>query len=184
MKEIVSEKYAQPMGKELIIMRGVSGSGKSWKARELLRGYSSGDNPLNHPVGNGVICSADDFFTERGKGEYAFDPSLLPVAHKQCQDKAVQALKKGLSPVIIDNTNTKLWELKQLKPIILLAQSLGYKVRIEEPDTEWWKRKDVEEMWRRNSHGVPREAIERMVNRFHPNVTVDDILNDNEEGKQ
>jgi NEDD4-binding protein 2 len=151
------------MDKELIIMRGTSGSGKSFKAKQL-----AGET--------GVICSADDFFIEKGKGEYAFDPSFLGQAHQQCQNRSLEALKQGNSPVIIDNTNTRLWEMKKLKPIIQYAQSLGYSVKIEEPDSEWWKSKDIDEMTRRNSHGVPREAVERMVNRWVPDITIDDIL--------
>ncbi len=151
------------MNKELIIMRGGSGSGKSFKAKQLARE-------------TGVICSADDFFTELGKGEYAFNPSLLGKAHQQCQERTIQALKQGASPVIIDNTNTQLWEMKKLKPIIQLAQSLGYGIKIEEPETEWWKSKNIDEMVNKNSHGVPREAIEKMVNRFAPDITVDNIL--------
>lgn len=151
------------MEKELILMRGVSGSGKSFKAKQL-----AGEK--------GFICSADDFFIEKGEGEYAFDPSLLGQAHKQCQDRAMTALKQGNSPIIIDNTNTRLWEMKKLKPIIQLAQSLGYNVRIEEPETEWWKSRNIDEMVNKNSHGVPREAIEKMVNRFDEGITVDDII--------
>ena len=157
-----SDKVAQ-MAKELILMRGGSGSGKSFKAKQL-----AGEN--------GVICSADDFFIEKGGGEYAFDPNLLGEAHQQCQNRALDAIKAGLSPVIIDNTNTKLWEMKKLKPIVQLAQSLGYSVRIEEPETEWWKNRNIDEMVNKNSHGVPREAIERMVNRYEDNISIDDII--------
>jgi predicted kinase len=156
-----------PMNKEFIIMRGTSGSGKSYKAKQL-----AGES--------GVICSADDFFIEKGEGEYAFDPSLLGQAHKQCQDRATQAIQQGESPVIVDNTNTRLWEMKKLKPIIQLAQSLGYDVRIEEPETDWWKSRDIDEMVNKNSHGVPREAIERMVSRFDEGITVDNIMNHDE----
>ncbi len=168
-KKILTSDYKSDninvMSKEFIIMRGTSGSGKSYKAKQL-----AGEN--------GVICSADDFFIERGEGEYAFDPSLLGNAHRQCQDRTTDALKKGLSPVIVDNTNTRLWEMKQLKPIIRLAQSLGYSVRIEEPETDWWKARDIDEMVNKNSHGVPREAIERMVNRYDDDITIDNVMDE------
>jgi len=153
------------MEKELIIMRGGSGSGKSYKAKQI-----AGEN--------GVICSADDFFAEKGGGEYAFDPSLLGQAHQQCQNRALEAIQKDLSPVVIDNTNTRLWEMRKLKPIINIAQSKGYSVRIEEPETEWWKDRNIDDMVDKNSHGVPREAIEKMVNRYESNITIDDILKD------
>ena len=68
--------------------------------------------------------------------------------------------------------------MKKLKPIIQLAQSLGYSVKIEEPDSDWWKSRNIDEMVNKNSHGVPREAIERMVNRFQDDITIDDILAD------
>ncbi len=165
MKHIMSNSYKKAQNKILYLMRGAAGSGKSFKAKQL-----AGNN--------GIICSADDFFVEKGKGEYAFDPSLLGQAHQQCHKKVTEALQKGLSPVVIDNTNTRLWEMKKLKPIIQLAQSLGYSIRIEEPETEWWKSKNIDEMVNKNSHGVPREAIEKMVSRFNENITVDDILND------
>lgn len=66
--------------------------------------------------------------------------------------------------------------MKKLKPIIQLAQSMGYSVRIEEPETDWWKSRDIDEMVNKNSHGVPREAIERMVNRYEDNINLDDIM--------
>jgi NEDD4-binding protein 2 len=168
-KKLLTSDYQSdimpPMNKEFIIMRGTSGSGKSYKAKQL-----AGES--------GTICSADDFFMEKGDGKYAFDADLLGKAHQQCQERAVEAIKKGLSPVVIDNTNTRLWEMKKLKHIIKLAQSLGYDVRIEEPETDWWKSRNIDEMVSKNSHGVPREAIERMVSRFDENITVDDIIND------
>ena len=158
-----SDKIAQ-MNKILCVLRGCPGSGKSFLAKQI-----AGEN--------GVICSADDFFMEKGEGKYAFDPSLLGQAHQQCQSRALEAIQQGKSPVIIDNTNTRLWEMKKLKPIIQLAQTLGYSVRIEEPETDWWKSRDIDEMVNKNSHGVPREAIERMVNRFDKDITVDNIIN-------
>lgn len=158
-------KMAQ-INKEFIIMRGVPGSGKSFKAKQIA-GTS------------GVVNSADDYFMEKGKGSYAFDPSLLGAAHKQCQDRTAKALEQGKTPVIIDNTNTTKKELSQLKPIIEYAKSLGYSIRIEEPDTQWWKERNVDEFEKKNTHKVPREAIERMVNRFVPDITVDNILSDN-----
>jgi len=165
MKKNIMKDYKTSQNKMLYLLRGASGSGKSYKAKQL-----AGEN--------GVICSADDFFMERGKGEYAFDANLLGEAHQQCQERAAEAIKQGISPVIVDNTNTRLWEMKKLKPIIKLAQSLGYDVRIEEPETDWWESRDIDEMVNKNSHGVPREAIERMVSRFDENITMDDIIDD------
>jgi len=149
------------MSREFIIMRGVSGSGKSFKARQLA-------------ADKGVICSADHFFEERG----SYDPAFLKVAHILCQGRAIEALRKGVAVVIIDNTHTMKWELKVLKPIVQYAQSLGYSVKIEEPDTQWWKDRDVQELFKRSSHNVPIEYTEKTVKRYEENVTIEDILED------
>jgi predicted kinase len=82
----------------MTIMRGLPGSGKSTKARQL-----TGDNT--------VICSADDHFISIDTGNYEFRPDQIGVAHQECKDKARQALMDG-KDVIIDNTNTQKWEMQ------------------------------------------------------------------------
>jgi ABC-type molybdenum transport system ATPase subunit/photorepair protein PhrA len=54
----------------LIIMRGCPGSGKSTLAKSLNHGY------------NGVILSADDYFTDNNLNSYIFDPNKLDDAHR------------------------------------------------------------------------------------------------------
>lgn len=165
-KNIETNRYKlSQTTKELIIMRGISGSGKSTLAKQI-----AGEK--------GVICSADDYFVEKGKGEYSFNPRELPMAHKACQDKALNAIKMGKTPVIIDNTNVTLWEMKQLKNIIGYAQNQGYSIRIEEPKTEWFLNRNAEELAKKNQHGVPKEIIEKKIRQWEPNVTVDDIMTD------
>ena len=82
----------------LIVLRGCSGSGKSTLANQIKF--------------NGVICSADDYFTD-SNGAYTFDASKLDDAHNECRVKAENAMVNHLTPVIIDNTNLKIWEFKQ-----------------------------------------------------------------------
>ncbi|KAJ3280953.1 NEDD4-binding protein 2 [Borealophlyctis nickersoniae] len=145
----------------LILMRGAPGSGKSTLAKTLL---------ANHP--GGVSYSTDDYFCLKN-GFYEFDPSLLPEAHKWNQERAFEAMSVGITPVIIDNTHTCKWEAK---PYVVKAVECNYCVKVCEPDTEWWKNRDVEELARRNSHGVPAEAIQRMIDRWEVDFTVDEIL--------
>ena len=45
----------------------------------------------------------------------------------------------------------------------------------EDRDSPYGNYSEIGHSW---FHGVPREAIERMVNRFEDNITVEDILND------
>lgn len=149
-------------GLVLILMRGLPGSGKSTRARELL---SSGPN--------GVILSTDDYFDYRDG--YRYEPGLLGAAHEWNQRRAKDALFDGRSPVIIDNTNLQAWEMK---PYVQMAVDRGYRVHFCEPETSW--KFDTFELERRNKHGVPQEKILQMLDRYASPVSVDIVLNSHE----
>ena len=142
--------------KVLYIMRGISGSGKSTLARQLGEG--------------GAVFSTDDFFMVNG--EYQFDRDFMSEAHFLNQTRAVEAMDKGISPIVIDNTNVEAWEPKFY---VEEAMKRGYRVEIKESQTPW--RFDAEELARRNTHGVPLDVIQGMIDRWHQDMTVDDILN-------
>ena len=148
-------KTAQVQKKILYIMRGLSGSGKSTLAEELGEG--------------GVVYSADDFFMV--EGEYVFDAEGLGYAHFWNQGRVEEAMKQQLSPIVADNTNVKEWEMK---PYVELAVKYGYAVEIREPQTPW--KFDPEELAKRNSHGVPLETIEHLVQEWDHGPTVESIL--------
>ncbi|XP_068178330.1 NEDD4-binding protein 2 isoform X2 [Antennarius striatus] len=145
-------------GKVLVLLRGAPGSGKSTMARALVE-----HNP------GGVRLSTDDFFFRRG--EYQYDPSAVGEAHEWNHKRAKEAFEKGVSPVIIDNTNMQGWEMR---PYVAQALKHGYKILFREPDT-WWKNKP-RELERRTSHNVPLEKIRYMLNGFERFVTVQSIM--------
>ena len=83
--------------KTVLILRGVSGSGKTTFAETLAA--------LNPDAVE--ICTADDFFYD-AQGNYNFDPKLLGHAHRQCQERFEHSLEHGTaSLIIVANTNTK-----------------------------------------------------------------------------
>lgn len=96
----------------MIILRGLSGSGKSFLANKIFERYK-------HCC---TVCSADDYFVQ-SDGSYQFEKTLLRDAHEHCQQKAVAACKDGIPMVILDNTNIKLWEMEFYAR---LAQKLDY----------------------------------------------------------
>jgi len=150
------------MKKEFIIMRGLPGSGKSTLAEQL-----AGEA--------GQIFSADKFFIG-DDGIYRWDRDKLSESHRWNYGRAAEAMNKGASPVVLDNTNVSKYDLRALKPIVQHAQRLGYNVRIEQPDTPWaFNQKELET---RNTHGVPPEDIERMMRKWVKDPTVDEILDD------
>lgn len=127
----------------MYIMRGLPGSGKSTRAKQIAQDT------------NAVICSADDFFLNDA-GEYVFDAANLHKAHLTCQKKADVAVYEGKN-VVIDNTNIK---LRDMKFYVDLAKQNNIEIEYVEPTTSWaW---NVEECFVRNTHKVPKDVISRM----------------------
>jgi predicted kinase len=133
--------------KTLYIMRGLPGSGKSTEAAKI----------------GGVICSADDHFVVNGV--YAFDPKQLGEAHARCKAKAQGAMRRGEAVVVVDNTNTQAWEARDYRQ---MARDLGYKVEVVEVGER--TPEAIELYAERNTHGVPKAAIERMAARWEDEV--------------
>ncbi|XP_072547115.1 uncharacterized protein n4bp2l2 [Salminus brasiliensis] len=153
------DQYQHNGGTSLVLMRGLPGCGKSTLAKEIL---SSGPN--------GLILSTDDYFFQ--KDGYFFNPTLLGDAHDWNQKRTREAMLDRRSPVIIDNTNVQAWEMK---PYVALALEFGYRVEFVEPDTRW--KCDPAELEKRNTHGVPRETIAKMLDRFELPISVDVVMN-------
>ena len=144
----------------LVVMRGLPGSGKSTLARSLVKSAQCG-----------VILSTDDYFYEKGGGQYIFRPEQLSEAHAYNQQRASEAVKNKNRLIIIDNTNTCSWEMK---PYIVLGLNNFYKLRIIEPETDWRFKPRL--LAQKNSHGVPREKIEAMLERYEKHLTVEKLL--------
>ena len=123
---------------ELLLIRGLPGSGKSTMAKEYAKaGY--------------VHCEADQYFEVNG--QYRFDASKLSAAHADCLQRAIAALDAGY-PVVVANTFTRRWEME---PYVKAAKIRGVNVRIVEATGNW-----------PNVHGVPEYAVERMRARWEP----------------
>ncbi|GFY48334.1 NEDD4-binding protein 2 [Trichonephila inaurata madagascariensis] len=135
----------------LIILRGLPGSGKSTLAKKLKF--------------NGVICSTDDFFYQKGK--YIFDFTKLDEAHHWNQNRAREAILNGITPVIIDNTNVERWEMS---PYVSMGKKYNYDTVILEPNTPW--KFKARELVNRNKHHVPKEKILKMLDKYEHHVTL------------
>lgn len=99
------------MEKTLIILRGVSGAGKSTVADMLAEGLWP-------------ICEADKFhYTE--DGVYDWKPENIQAAHKWCQDQVKEMMEWKFRKIILSNTFTS---EKELKPYLNLADENGYRV--------------------------------------------------------
>ena len=139
------------MSKTLIIMRGLPGSGKSTKARELQE--------------KGVIHSTDTYFTNPSTGEYKFDFEKTKEYHQNNLEAAIESMEAGISPVIIDNTNTQRWEFQKY---LDAAEEFGYDVKIETLDPTNYSEDFIKELAERQkkTHNVPEQVIIDMLKRW------------------
>ena len=128
--------------KEVILTRGIPGSGKSTYIRE------------NYP--SALVCSADHFFVDK-QGVYNFNPKMLGCAHGSCKRKFEKSLLKGVPSVVVDNTNMQ-W--KEYGPYLKLAKKHGYAITVVRFVVP------VDVAFGRNSHGVPLEVIQGMSDRM------------------
>lgn len=155
-KQLISIcQRAQSGQKVMIIMRGPPGSGKSTLAESLLRRSCL----LDRYAATDFLLSTDDYFrTRRG---YEFNPTLLPAAHDWNKERVSEKAARGWSPIIVDNTNTMIWEMM---PYVQIAVQHGYILELLEPQTSWCK--SASKLAQKNTHQVPRESIQRMLERF------------------
>ena len=148
----------------VIILRGVSGAGKStWIrenfAKEIVRdivwenmdpSYIVGGKGKSRP--NVVVYSADHFFLDK-EGNYIFDGSKLPLAHGTCLRKfALSMLEPDPKQQthIVDNTNTSVAEIA---PYAALALAYGHELKLVTLHI------DPAIAAERNVHGAPAEAV-------------------------
>ena len=126
------------------LLRGVPGSGKSTLAKKLQAG-----TPDAHHY------EADQYFDQAGY--YKFVPEHLPRAHAWCFEKFAQSVQRG-EPVIVSNTFTQLWELKNYIDFALDNEA---KVIVVHCTGKW-----------DNVHGVPDEKVNQMRSRFMDNTMI------------
>lgn len=126
------------MEKDLVILRGLSGSGKS-TVRKLFE--------------TKAICSADDYFMRNGI--YRWYGEGLHQAHNWCQRKCRRFMKKQARLIIIDNTSVR---ERDLVPYQDLARQFGYRVHSIIVEN---RHGGV------NQHGVSEESLEKQISRFN-----------------
>lgn len=149
----------------LILMRGVSGSGKSYLARKIIDITIGSDDAIYKRH----IFSTDDYFIIEGR--YCYDRFRLSEAHEWNKYRVQIALRDGVSPVIVDNTNLEIWEPQ---PYVQAGVLNGYYIELVEPRTPWAT--DIAGLAKRNTHNVPHDKIKLMLQKFRDKFTVEEIM--------
>lgn len=122
---------------EIVLIRGVSGSGKSTIAKQQYepKGY--------------IHIEADQFFEHNGK--YTYNPKLQSFAHKVAQRRTEAAMKRS-KDIVVANTFTCKWEME---PYEEMAKKYNYPITIIIAKGNY-----------PSVHGVPLEKIEEQRQRF------------------
>jgi len=129
---------------DLILLRGVPGSGKTTLANVILQ------QPNNNPQ---EILSADDFF-ESDNGEYNFDPTKLREAHNYCQFRCSERMRQQKARIVVANTFTQEWEMDEY---FKMAERYNYRVHTLIVENRHGNE---------NIHGVPENKLQQMKDRF------------------
>lgn len=119
----------------ITFIRGLPGSGKSTKARELLENMDR--------YSNAVHLETDMFWGD----DYRFDINSLGIAHQWCQMEVAKNLFNGKS-VIVSNTFVN---RKEFLPYLRLAVRFDHHISLYECVGNYG-----------SVHGIPDHAIDRM----------------------
>jgi predicted kinase len=128
--------------KNLILLRGLPGSGKSSLAKILCED------------GRYPSFSVDDFFTNKETGDYHFEFEKNHLAYKACEENTRAAMKNSTKKIFIHNTFTMEWELE---PYFKMAGEFNYSVFVVTVE----KRHSG-----KNEHGVTEEQLKKMAEKF------------------
>ena len=135
---------------KVIIMSGISGSGKSSFATNLANSWPAF---LSNEELKPVILSADNYHMVNG--EYKFDPKNISMAHKTCLADFLKFtmyphVNPSLGLVIVDNTNTT---PDEIAPYYRVAEAVNHDVSIVRILM------DPFQAFKRNRHGVPLATV-------------------------
>src|SRR5271154_5563102 len=128
--------------RKVIILSGISGSGKSTYAEGILNATQ------------GIKVSADHFFMK--EGSYHFDATKLGEAHAECFRRFIDYLQQtpAWECVVVDNTNCQTWEIA---PYMLAAAAFGYRAELHTLMCGTWAQVDL--CYQRNQHQVSRSVV-------------------------
>jgi tRNA uridine 5-carbamoylmethylation protein Kti12 len=128
--------------RDLIIFRGLPGSGKTTLANVLAKATHA------------PSFSIDDYFTDPITGQYDFRHLDNHHAYRSCFERTESAMKKAERLIFLHNTFTLEWEIE---PYFKLAADYGYRVFVA----------TIENYHNGlNEHAISADQIEKMAAKY------------------
>merc|ERR1712137_68619 len=129
--------------RELFILRGVPGVGKTDYAMQQLCDYVDFEKDEELAARLTHICAADDFFEtfKNGEAVYQFKAHKVESYLSRNETRARLAMEAGIHPLYIDCPNLRIWEMRAY---VQLADRLGYVTTVVEPANICEKCDDIE----------------------------------------
>lgn len=183
------KNWFEQQEKLLIIIRGIAGSGKSTEVDKLLKEFGVPREGHVFSTDDLISSDAEEYKSKIQKaieGGY-FAPMMFKL-HKTNQERAIEAMRLGVSPIIIDNQNIN---RKEIEPYAQAGVIYDYEIRFVEPSSEHWQRiapllynKKYNDnrikfaalkLAAKNRHGVPYQKIYDNLKKFDPNLKPEDF---------
>ena len=136
--------------KDLFILRGLPGSGKSTTADTMVE-------MINTYGGKAIKVEADQFFVSNNgvTEKYNFDRRFLGAAHDECYGRTMRYLVQGYTVVVANTFSTKREVNRYLEGLKRTGLDKQIKVQIVKCTGRY-----------KNVHDVPDRAIKRMQDRW------------------
>lgn len=146
--------------KILIFIRGLPGSGKTSLATNILEDtLGQAANRSNH------------IFTTRNHIAITSITSIQRDAREENQRQCFWSIKKGVSPIIIDDTNL---ELEDMRVYSVMAVEYNYMIEIITPSTSWALNPRI--LATKNSDRLSVMKIREMLQRYDQSLCVGDLF--------
>ncbi|KAK6305757.1 hypothetical protein J4Q44_G00245370 [Coregonus suidteri] len=145
--------------RRMIILRGLPGSGKTKRASNILEEYRSGE-----------AFSTDDYFKENGE-IVGIQENLLHPAHIWNRSRVLQAIRRKVHPIVIDNTNLGKWEMW---PYVRMAFRRGYWIEFEDLPVI-----PLEILFSHCKGKIHKDKLEEMKEGYKPVNKIWHVLHDN-----
>jgi len=165
LRYVRSQASEQGSFRQLFILRGPPGIGKSSWALEQLRLQIGIVDEEQLVATLAHVCSVDDFLMEvqrgscgAGKAEADLATSKVELAHSQNEVRARLCMEVGIQPLYIDASNLQLWEMA---PYVRMAQQSSYDITFVHPSEVFDDWTNAEALLARCVARVPARSVSR-----------------------